>query len=140
MFKDIAISFGYGYNFESFELGGLIGRESTETNLTEAKSLELGVYGQFNFIANNPDHDLIPYIRGEIRHTSLEDGTSSDSVKTKGMGWSGKLGLLWFPFSEIFSVDVGYRFGESDIETSETPKIKFKVKERGPYIGWRIYF
>lgn len=130
----------YGYSWGRYEIGAYIDSESEKKTSSETKGIEVGAYGQFNFIENVEDNDFIPYSKLNFGLLSAEVTSSSSSLKVSGTAWTLNLGLLWFPFSQIFSFDFGYKYGVGGMESESSPKVTFKIKDSGLYGGRRIYF
>lgn len=139
--ETMEVDFGYGYNFERFELGGSLSRSTKEDDSSKTTTMTLTVYGQLNFIKNNSEADFVPYIRAGVgSFTAKYNSDSEGSFKMSGAPLTAQLGFLWFPFSEIFSLDAGLLYEVVDSDTDTTPKVKYKTKSKGAYAGWSLYF
>lgn len=131
----------YLYNLGLFEFGAYVDVDHSKSSSSEGKGTEFGLLAQFNFIENTPDNDFVPYLRADIAALAgtVGDG-SGQKMDIEGSSWGMRLGLMWFPFSEIFALDLGYEFGNAKMTTKSSPEIKFDITKSGLFAGWRIYF
>lgn len=137
--KDSKIEVSYTYNWGRFELGGFIGKDVDDEGSSKTDGLSFGASGQLNFIENDESNPLIPYV-GLLVNSSRSKVSGASNLDLKGTGLSYGLGLLWFPFSEIFAMDLNYAINSTDLEADGSPKIEVKSSGNSLSLGWRIYF
>lgn len=135
-----ALEVSYLRNFGVFELGVFINTNSSEIEDDESTTAEVGVTGRINFIENAPGKDLIPYVFGSLSGVSIEYKTPGiQTVDGNGSAFSGGLGLLYYPFSELFALDVS--IGASALKgVVDDTNIDIKIKQSFFNAGWRISF
>jgi len=133
--KKSKYSLRYLYNMGSFELGAGVSKTVEETS-SQTDGTEISFTGQYDFIENTSDNDLIPYIFAN--YSMLSGKTGSVSISGNGLVYGA--GLIWFPFSEIFAVDVSVGTGSANVKLDSTPQATLKMENTTFSIGWRIYF
>lgn len=133
--KKSKYSLHYLYNMGSFELGAGVSKTVEETS-SKTDGVEISVTGQYDFIENISDNDLIPYIFAT--YSLLSGKTGSTSISGNDLVYGA--GLMWFPFSQIFAVDASFGLGNADVKLDSTPQATLKMENTTFSVGWRIYF
>lgn len=104
------------------------GSGSSSSNLTL-----FGVHGRFNFIKNQPGNDLIPYIGANLATGAISVLGVSGSAQQTDL----QLGVVWFPFSQIFAFSASYSMSNSQANFSGATS---KTTNNTLATGWSIYF
>lgn len=125
-----ALSFEYLRNFGTFELGGGVEIENSGSN---SSATAFRGIGQYNFSENKPRTDIVPYARGSFGMLSGKSGGSSSSGTELSIGG----GANWFPFSDLFAVDLSLAIV---IGNSKANNVDIKTNSTLVSAGWRLYF
>lgn len=137
--SETELEIDYGYNFGRFEIGaGMSSSQITEASTTGNTTVSISA--QVNIIENSKTNYLIPYIRGEVASGRGTMTISGEKINTLLTGISIDAGLLWFPFSEIFAVEVAYTYAQASGVIKTSPELKLEASGSGILLGWRVYF
>lgn len=133
------LEFGYQYNWGIFEAGISASSSAEEDATSSSKSSTFGLHGQWNIITNRPGNDLIPYLSIQIAGATISKIDNGTTLDFKGSGGAFGIGLLWFPFSEIFALEAAI-YGLSTSLESSSPSAKLETQMSGLNVGWRLVF
>lgn len=134
------LEFGYSRNFGLAEIGLSINSQYTEISGVKQTVPSFAISGEFNFIENTPGIDFVPFAAAQIGliGINLKDGTSEYEVS--GSAASLGVGFKWFPFSELFALELGLNFVAGKMDNLASPKLEVDVRQTDFKVGWRLYF
>ncbi len=134
-----AIQLKYSRNWGSFELGGLIGYQTTNATTQNSKDLttDLGLIAEWNFVKNQSPNTLVPAMTFEIIQSSGSSSTDEDSSSPSGQRAFFGPTLKWFPTIHPFCVrtSLGYHYEKASLAGLST-------SAAGPQLtsGFQVYF
>ncbi|MBX3039735.1 MAG: hypothetical protein KF789_03370 [Bdellovibrionaceae bacterium] len=127
--NNMGVAASYLWNRGFWEIGGGLSFSQTKTGNAEASTNGFHGAGRWNFVANKPGNDMIPYVGGLY-------GLLSGDVSGNQMAING--GVSWLPFSEIFAIDASLSYVMEERKGAAGPTTKTKGFSIGT--GWRILF
>ncbi len=136
-----------GRNFGSFQFSILLSYfSSVDIDSDEVKTKTrfsgTGIGLRYNIIENTVGNDFIPYTKigiFNIKGSSKTDNESTIDITGSASGLG--LGFDWFPFSEIFAVNLEFSTINSNVLYSSNPnKIDSKNISDQLSIGFGLYF
>lgn len=132
----------YGHNFGWLSLGaGLSTDVSKGTDKHEASASLLHIEGRGHIIENRPGNNLIPYVAIQLEFLSGEAGDGTDTIDISGNAWAISAGLDWFPFGELFALNVNLGLSNADLDYKAPGGIvKADLKGSSLSVGYRIVF
>lgn len=138
--SDLEINFGYQWNKYEYEYGIQVSKD-TGSSSVETDLMSFGVMGQYNFVPNKAPNNLIPYMAFQMEYAIGTIEASSETLNVSGMAYQLLAGMLWFPFSEIFCLDLSLGFGNAKLQGGNS-SIDLDMGSNGTTLsaGWRIYF
>ncbi|WII71089.1 hypothetical protein QJS83_11515 [Bdellovibrio sp. 22V] len=134
------LNIGFAKNLEIFEVGFKLTSSRVKDDDFEGTQTGVWVTGDFNFVPNKPGNDVIPYLTAMLGAIGYTSESLSGKTELAGSAGAFGVGLKWFPFSEIFALDMSIRGESGTMETDEAPKIEIEARQTVFNIGWRIYF
>ncbi len=135
------LEFEYARNLSIFELGLCLSGSRNKDNDGDVRlTSDVSVVGRLNFIENRKGHNFIPYLAGYAGGLNIRTEVAGVTSKLDGGYLGAGLGFNWFPFSQIFALNLEYTFYSAGLETDSYPTTSTDTDLSGLSVGWRIYF
>lgn len=142
--RSTEMNLAYQRNFGWWALGGGFASDvSKDSDNDETSMTTLAIRVQGNFIENRPGHDLIPYAALELGSLVGETETGSNTVDIRGSGWAFGVGFEWYPFGELFAVNVELSKTNADVKydmPSSTNRVDADLETTSLSVGYRLAF
>ena len=136
------MNISYGRNWGWWGAGvGLSSNVTKDTDNDEATASVLYLEGRGNFIENRPGNNLIPYAAIQLGRITGEAEDGADTTDISGNAWAIGVGLDWFPFGELFALNVNLGVTNGDMDYKATGgTVKADSEGTSLSVGYRLVF
>lgn len=131
----------YGYDFGYVQPFIAVASSDLNHGDVDVATSQLGC--RFNFIKNVPGNDFVPYASIGSAFFNEDNNTDGETIiNIEGNAAIVGVGLDWFPFGEIFAIEVNYIAAAGNLNATSSTASTEKAKARisGLSIGYLLAF